>query len=45
MILAGALSAAGLLFLLFKFGIRRVINFDIPIDIGMTTLLMMQNET
>tara|TARA_B100000902_G_scaffold66465_1_gene72872 strand:- start:1744 stop:2040 length:297 start_codon:yes stop_codon:yes gene_type:complete len=41
MILAGALSAAGLLFLLFKFGIRRVINFDIPIDIGMTTLLMM----
>ena len=40
MILAGVLSAAGLLFLLFKFGIRRVITFDIPIDITMTALLM-----
>jgi len=40
MILAGTLSALGLLFLLFKFGIRRVITFDIPIDIAATTLLM-----
>jgi hypothetical protein len=40
MILAGAISALGLLFLLFKFGIRRVISFDIPVDIGFTALLM-----
>lgn len=40
MILAGVISALGLLFLLFKFGIRRVITFDIPVDIGMTALLM-----
>lgn len=40
MILAGVISALGLLFLLFKFGIRRVITFDIPIDIGFTALLM-----
>jgi hypothetical protein len=40
MILAGIISALGLLFLLFKFGIRRVISFDIPIDITFTALLM-----
>ena len=40
MISAGIISALGLLFLLFKFGIRRVISFDIPIDIGFTALLM-----
>lgn len=40
MILAGLISAVGLLFLLFKFGVRRVIAFDIPIDIGATALLM-----
>ena len=40
MILAGTISALGLLFLLFKFGIRRVISFDIPIDITFTALLM-----
>lgn len=40
MIIAGLLSAAGLLFLIFKFGIRRAIAFDIPIDIGATGLLM-----
>jgi|TARA_A200000159_G_C7170139_1_gene275059 hypothetical protein len=40
MILAGLLSAAGLLFLIFKFGVRRAISFDIPIDIACTGLLM-----
>jgi hypothetical protein len=40
MVLAGTISALGLLFLLFKFGIRRVISFDIPVDIGFTALLM-----
>ncbi|MBN86686.1 MAG: hypothetical protein CL885_04110 [Dehalococcoidia bacterium] len=40
MILAGILSALGLLFLIFKFGIRRVIAYDIPIDIAVTGLLM-----
>ena len=40
MIFAGTLSALGLLFLIFKFGIRRVIAYDIPIDITVTALLM-----
>ena len=40
MIIAGLISAAGLLFLLFKFGVRRVIAYDIPIDILTTSLLM-----
>ena len=40
MIFAGTLSALGLLFLIFKFGIRRVIAYDIPIDIAVTVLLM-----
>jgi hypothetical protein len=40
MITAGLISALGLLFLLFKFGVRRVITFDILIDIGATALLM-----
>ena len=38
--IAGLLSALGLLFLIFKFGIRRVISYDIPIDIAVTLLLM-----
>ena len=40
MIVAGLLSALGLLFLIFKFGIRRVIAYDIPIDIAVTAFLM-----
>jgi len=40
MIFAGLLSALGLLFLIFKFGIRRVIAYDIPIDITVTAFLM-----
>lgn len=40
MIFAGVLSALGLLFLIFKFGIRRIITYDIPIDIAVTGLLM-----
>ena len=40
MIIAGLLSALGLLFLIFKFGIRRIITYDIPIDIVVTGFLM-----
>jgi len=40
MITAGLLSAAGLLFLIFKFGVRRMIAYDIPLDIATTGLLM-----
>ena len=40
MIYAGLISATGLLFLIFKFGIRRVITYDIPIDIAITALLI-----
>ena len=40
MILAGFLSALGLLFLIFKFGVRRIITYDIPIDIAVTGFLM-----
>jgi membrane protein CcdC involved in cytochrome C biogenesis len=40
MLIAGTLSAAGILFLVFKFGVRRVIAFDIPIDIVSTGFLM-----
>ena len=40
MIFAGLLSAAGLLFLLYKFGVRRIIAYDIPIDIAVTGFLM-----
>lgn len=38
--IAGLLSALGLLFLIFKFGIRRVISYDIPIDVTVTAFLM-----
>ena len=40
MIYAGLISATGPLFLIFKFGIRRVITYDIPIDIAVTALLI-----
>ena len=40
MIFAGLIAALGLLFLLFKFGVRRIITYDIPIDITATVLLM-----
>ena len=40
MIFAGLLSALGLLFLIFKFGVRRIIAYDIPIDITVTAFLM-----
>ncbi len=40
MIFAGLIAALGLLFLLFKFGVRRIITYDIPIDIAATVLLM-----
>jgi len=40
MITAGLIAAGGLLFLLFKFGMRRVINYDIYVDVGITVLLM-----
>jgi len=40
MIFAGLLSALGLLFLIFKFGVRRIIAYDIPIDITVTAFFM-----
>jgi membrane protein CcdC involved in cytochrome C biogenesis len=40
MILAGIISAAALLFLLFKLGISKVVSYDIPIDIAATGFLM-----
>jgi|TARA_B110000444_G_scaffold107248_1_gene101406 hypothetical protein len=40
MIYAGLLSAVGLLVLIFKLNIRRIITYDIPIDIAVTALLM-----
>jgi len=40
MIFAGLLSALGLLFLIFTFGVRRIIAYDIPIDITVTAFLM-----
>ena len=38
--IAGLLSALGLLFLIFKFGIRRVVSYDIPVDVAVTGFLM-----
>ena len=36
MILAGAIAAVAMLFLLFKFNLRRVVSFDIMLDIVIT---------
>jgi len=38
--IAGLLSALGLLFLIFKFGIRRIVSYDIPIDIAVTGFMI-----
>ena len=38
--IAGLLSALGRLFQIFKFGIRRVVSYDIPIDVAVTGFLM-----
>jgi len=40
MLLAGCIAAAGLLFLIFKLGVRRVINYDITFDILITGFLV-----
>lgn len=40
MILAGLIAAAGMLFLLFKFGVRKVITYDIFFDVLITFFLM-----
>ena len=40
MIVAGIIAALGLLFLVLKLGIKKVIGYDIVIDIGITSLLM-----
>lgn len=42
MILAGTLTALAVLILLFKIGIRRVIKYDILIDILATAFLLVQ---
>lgn len=39
-ILAGIFSACGILFLLFKFNIKRLLAFDIAIDIASSALLI-----
>ena len=40
MMIAGITAAAGLLFLILKLGPKRVISYDIPIDIAITSFLM-----
>ena len=40
MIIAGIIAAAGLLFLVLKLSPKRIISYDIPIDIAITALLM-----
>jgi|TARA_B110000977_G_scaffold162422_1_gene207845 MFS superfamily sulfate permease-like transporter len=40
MFTAGLIAAAGLLFLLFKFNLRRIARFDIAIDVIATFFLM-----
>ena len=40
MLLAGVIAAAGLLFLAFKLGMRKVIGYDIVFDILITAVLM-----
>jgi len=40
MLLAGGIAAAGLLFLIFKFGVRKVIHYDIMFDILITGFLV-----
>ena len=39
-LVAGAISACAILFLLFKFNIKRMLRYDILIDISSTALLM-----
>tara|TARA_X000001382_G_scaffold130968_1_gene128308 strand:+ start:9618 stop:9953 length:336 start_codon:yes stop_codon:yes gene_type:complete len=41
MFITGILAALGLLLLIFKLGIRKVIAFDIPVDIAITSFLVM----
>ena len=40
MLLAGVIAAAGLLFLVFKLGIRKVLGYDILFDILISAVLM-----
>tara|TARA_R100000700_G_scaffold31450_1_gene38553 strand:+ start:180 stop:476 length:297 start_codon:yes stop_codon:yes gene_type:complete len=40
MLLAGCIAAAGLLFLIFKFGVRKVIHYDIMFDVLITGFLV-----
>ena len=40
MILAGLISAVGLLIIMLKLGMRKVISYDIATDITITTVLM-----
>jgi len=40
MFLAGIIAAAGMLFLLFKFGVRKVITYDILFDVLITFFLV-----
>ena len=40
MLLAGLIAACGLLFLLLKFNLRRVLHFDIAVDVLLTFFLI-----
>ncbi len=40
MFLAGIIAAAGMLFLLFKFGVRKIITYDIFFDVLITFFLV-----
>ena len=40
MLIAGSIAAAGLLFLIFKFGVRKIISYDITFDILITGFLV-----
>jgi len=40
MLLAGLIAACGLLFLLLKFNLRRVLHFDIAVDVVLTFFLI-----
>jgi len=40
MLMTGLIASAAIIFLLLKFNIRRVLNYEILIDIGVTVLLI-----
>ena len=45
MLLAGLIGAAGMLFLCFKFGVRRIISYDIFFDVAISVILYTMKKT